>query len=150
MPILSIKKNHLLASLAILCVVPDSSCGFQTNTAGKLQQRGLHPQYQVIAKVAPWKLSAKDDSTSDKASSQDEDQEQGNSSLLRLAQLSLEDYEWRNSVFQRSEADRMVEESLARMMGDEAAYVRPMDASAGKIGPLVSIHYCVLETMCLS
>jgi hypothetical protein len=35
-------------------------------------------------------------------------------------------------------------------MGDEAAYVRPMDASEGKIGPLVSIHYCVQETTCLS
>jgi len=32
-----------------------------------------------------------------------------------------------------------VEESMARMMGEEAAYVRPMDAGDGKIGPLVSI-----------
>jgi len=31
-----------------------------------------------------------------------------------------------------------VEESIARMMGEEAAYVRPMDAGDEKIGPLVS------------
>lgn len=60
-----------------------------------------------------------------------------NKSLLRLAELSLEDYEWRQSVFSTNEADRKVEESLARMMGDEASYVRPMDASTEKIGPLV-------------
>ena len=57
---------------------------------------------------------------------------------LRLAQLSLEDYKWRSSLFKTEEADRKVEESLARMMGDEASYVRPMDASEEKIGPLVS------------
>jgi hypothetical protein len=61
-----------------------------------------------------------------------------NSSLLRLAQLSLEDYKWRLSVFKETEADRKVEESLARMMGDDATYIRPMDASETKIGPLVS------------
>eukprot|EP00980_Cylindrotheca_fusiformis_P029705 scaffold23739_cov162-Cylindrotheca_fusiformis.AAC.1 len=61
-----------------------------------------------------------------------------NKNLLRLAELSLEDYEWRQSVFKTNEADRRVEESLARMMGDEASYVRPMDASTEKIGPLVS------------
>ena len=61
-----------------------------------------------------------------------------NPSLLRLAELSLKDYDWRSSVFKSKEADRRVEESLARMMGDEPIYVRPMDASEGKIGPLVS------------
>ena len=61
-----------------------------------------------------------------------------NPSLLRLAELSLKDYDWRSSVFKSKEADRKVEESLARMMGDEPIYVRPMDASEGKIGPLVS------------
>lgn len=59
-----------------------------------------------------------------------------NSGLLRLAQLSLQDYEWRVGFFKDREADRKVEESLARMMGDEASYVRPMDASESKIGPL--------------
>jgi hypothetical protein len=61
-----------------------------------------------------------------------------NSSLLRLAQLSLQDYKWRLSIFKENDADRKVEESLARMMGDDAAYIRPMDASEKKIGPLVS------------
>lgn len=41
-------------------------------------------------------------------------------------------------MFKSKEADRRIEESLARMMGDEPAYVRPMDASEEKIGPLVS------------
>lgn len=65
-------------------------------------------------------------------------EEKKNTSLLRLAELSLKDYDWRSSVFKSKEADRKVEESLARMMGDEPAYVRPMDASEAKIGPLVS------------
>jgi len=59
-----------------------------------------------------------------------------NSGLLRLAKLSLQDYEWRVGFFKNREADRRVEESLARMMGDEASYVRPMDASEKNIGPL--------------
>lgn len=59
-----------------------------------------------------------------------------NSGLLRLAKLSLQDYEWRVGFFKDREADRKVEESLARMMGDEASYVRPMDASEKTIGPL--------------
>jgi len=58
------------------------------------------------------------------------------SGLLRLAKLSLQDYEWRVGLFKDREADRKVEESLARMMGDEASYVRPMDASENSIGPL--------------
>lgn len=58
------------------------------------------------------------------------------SGLRRLAQLSLEDYDWRMSLFKEKEADRKVEESLARMMGEDASYVRPMDASESKIGPL--------------
>ena len=61
-----------------------------------------------------------------------------NPNLLRLAELSLKDYDWRSSVFKSEEADRKVEESLARMMGDEPAYVRPMDATEEKRGPLVS------------
>jgi len=59
-----------------------------------------------------------------------------NSGLLRLAKLSLQDYEWRVGLFKDREADRRVEESLARMMGDEASYVRPMDAGEKSIGPL--------------
>ena len=60
-----------------------------------------------------------------------------NSSLLRLAQLSLEDWKWRTSVYKTNEADRLIEQSLARLMGDDASYIRPMDASEKKIGPLV-------------
>mmetsp|Transcript_10587 Transcript_10587/g.25497 ORF Transcript_10587/g.25497 Transcript_10587/m.25497 type:complete len:313 (-) Transcript_10587:2273-3211(-) len=41
-----------------------------------------------------------------------------------------------SDFFKNREADRRVEESLARMMGDEASYVRPMDASEKNIGPL--------------
>jgi len=54
----------------------------------------------------------------------------------RLANLSLQDYNWRSDYFKKTEADRRVEESLARMMGEDAAYVRPMDATDDKIGPL--------------
>lgn len=56
--------------------------------------------------------------------------------LGRLADLSLQDYEWRSAVFKENEADRAVEESLARMMGEDPSYVRPMDASEDKMGPL--------------
>jgi len=48
--------------------------------------------------------------------------------LRKLAQLSLQDYEWRSGVFKSNEADRLVEESIARMRGEDPAYVRPMDA----------------------
>jgi len=54
----------------------------------------------------------------------------------KLANLSLQDYYWRSDYFKTSEADRQVEESIARMMGEEAAYVRPMNAGDEKIGPL--------------
>ena len=57
--------------------------------------------------------------------------------LRRLADLSLRDYRWRSSLFKSTEADRQVEESLARMMGEaNAPYLRPMDASADQRGPL--------------
>ena len=69
------------------------------------------------------------------------DENDKNPGLLQLAKLSLKDYNWRTSIFKETEADRLVEESLARMMGDEPAYIRPMDASEKKIGPLVSLHF---------
>lgn len=52
-----------------------------------------------------------------------------------MANLSLQDYYWRSDLFKKTEADRRVEESLARMMGEDAAYVRPMDAG-NNMGPL--------------
>jgi len=60
--------------------------------------------------------------------------------LRRLADLSLKDYEWRSNVFRSNEADRSVEESLARMMGEDPSYVRPMDASDEKRGPLGQVE----------
>jgi hypothetical protein len=95
-------------------------------------------------RLIPEHLKLQGDSTtdSDKASDKQNDGQDSegvkNEGLLRLAELSLEDYEWRQSLFKTNEADRKVEESLARMMGEEATYVRPMDASVEKIGPLVS------------
>lgn len=53
-----------------------------------------------------------------------------------LAKLSLEDYQWRMNVYKTHQAERMLEESLARMLGENATYVRPMDAGPTIIGPL--------------
>lgn len=58
----------------------------------------------------------------------------GNPFLQWLAELSLEDYQWRSGIFKANAADRMLEESLARMRGENATYVRPMDATL--LGPL--------------
>jgi hypothetical protein len=58
------------------------------------------------------------------------------STLRRLAELSLEDYEWRSGLFKSNQADRLVEASIARMRGQDPSYVRPMDAAAEKLGPL--------------
>jgi hypothetical protein len=65
--------------------------------------------------------------------------------IRRLAELSLEDYRWRSSGLKSSEADRMVEQSMARMLGEDAAYVRPMDASDNSIGPLGKLEKTVNE-----
>lgn len=56
--------------------------------------------------------------------------------IRKLASLSLEDYKWRSAMFKANEADRKVEESLARMSGEEPFYIRPMHASEDKLGPL--------------
>lgn len=85
-------------------------------------------QSKAIRKGITSKADVEDDDKDDKPIK--------NESLFRLAKLSLEDFKWRQAIFKTSEADRKVEESLARMMGDEAAYLRPMDASTEKIGPL--------------
>jgi hypothetical protein len=55
-----------------------------------------------------------------------------------FAELSLMDYQWRTELFKSTEADRMVEESLARIRGEEhASYIRPMDApEPGPLGKL--------------
>lgn len=69
--------------------------------------------------------------------------------LRRLANLSLQDYSWRSDYFKQNEADRRVEESLARMMGEEASYVRPMDASQSKIGPLGRLEKSLVDWLSL-
>lgn len=69
--------------------------------------------------------------------------------LTKLAKLSLIDYQWRSNVFKSSEADRRVEESLARMMGEEVSYLRPMDAGDEKIGPLGRAEKKLVEWLSL-
>lgn len=69
--------------------------------------------------------------------------------LKRLANLSLQDYYWRSDFFKKTEADRQVEESLARMMGEEAAYVRPMDAADEKMGPLGKAEQQIVKWLSL-
>jgi hypothetical protein len=56
--------------------------------------------------------------------------------LRDLASLSLVDYKWRSALFKKNEADRMEEEWMARMMGEDPSYARPMDADDTKRGPL--------------
>jgi len=69
--------------------------------------------------------------------------------LRRLANLSLQDYSWRSSYFKATEADRRVDESLARMMGEDVTYVRPMDAGDDKIGPLGTAEKKLVEWLYL-
>ena len=61
--------------------------------------------------------------------------------LRNLASLSLIDYKWRSALFKKNEADRMEEEWMATMMGEDASYARPMDADDQKRGPLVSVVF---------
>jgi hypothetical protein len=57
--------------------------------------------------------------------------------ILKLSQLALRDYEWRSDVWAATEADRNIEASLARLVGQETPlYIRPMDASEATMGPL--------------
>ena len=112
-----------------------SCVAFDTRSARISRRYNQLPEFRT-AHSSVWRLGAEAESSPEK--DKPKQNEVKNSSLLRLAQLSLEDYEWRSSLFKSKEADRKVEESLARMMGDEASYVRPMDASDEKIGPLVS------------
>lgn len=56
--------------------------------------------------------------------------------LRYLAELSLKDYQWRADIFKAKEAERMMEQSLARVRGNDPNYVRPMDADDQTIGPL--------------
>ena len=59
---------------------------------------------------------------------------------------SLLDYEWRSTAFRSAEADRLMDQSLARMQGKEQApYLRPMDAAETKIGPLGKLERWAVE-----
>lgn len=59
---------------------------------------------------------------------------------------SLLDYEWRTTAFRSAEADRLMDQSLARMQGKEQApYLRPMDAAETKIGPLGKLERWTVE-----
>jgi hypothetical protein len=64
--------------------------------------------------------------------------------IQRLAELSLQDYKWRSNLFKTTEAERLLEKSMARMRGEDAAYFRPMDAN-NAIGPLGSLEKGVVE-----
>jgi len=66
--------------------------------------------------------------------------------IKSLASLSLQDYKWRSELFKNNEADRMMEETLARMRGVEPSYLRPMDAS--KIGPLGKAEKEAVDWLC--
>ena len=68
--------------------------------------------------------------------------------LRNLASLSLVDYKWRSALFKKNEADRMEEEWMARMMGKDPAYARPMDANDEVRGPLVRNVYYELVCIC--
>jgi hypothetical protein len=57
--------------------------------------------------------------------------------FVNLVRLSLQDYEWRNGTFRETEADRLMDDALARLQGQtDRPYLRPMDASEEKMGPL--------------
>ncbi|CAJ1896403.1 unnamed protein product [Cylindrotheca closterium] len=105
------------------------------------QHHGIYHVQEISRLTSPTtslNLATQDSSDSDNPENDKNSEGMGvkNKGLLRLAKLSLEDYQWRQALFKSSEAERKVEESLARMMGDEPSYVRPMDASSEKIGPL--------------
>jgi hypothetical protein len=72
-------------------------------------------------------------------------QESWKSLLRSLAALSLKDYEWRSEIFKERSANRAMEESLARMRGESASYLRPMYADEDKMGPLVSVAHFIFE-----
>lgn len=106
------------------------------------------PQWRIICSVK--KNNDDDDITTEQQSQHDSDdfceklkatfhsaREWGRDAFKSLTELSLKDYKWRSSVFKSNEADRLMEQSLARMRGEDASYVRPMDATDEKLGPLV-------------
>ena len=68
--------------------------------------------------------------------------------LRSLASLSLIDYKWRSDLFKKNEAERLEEEWMARMMGEDPAYARPMDADDKRRGPLVGAQTSLEVLLC--
>jgi hypothetical protein len=133
----------LASFILILTILIVDVSSFQPSSIGTKSSRHIVRNGNTANRISCSSM-LKDDSKPDIDTDQEQEQkkERGllrlekSSGLLRLAKLSLQDYEWRVGFFKNREADRRVEESLARMMGDEASYVRPMDASENTIGPL--------------
>lgn len=48
-------------------------------------------------------------------------------------------------MFKKNEANRMEEEWMAAMLGEDPSYARPMDAGDGRRGPLVSCCCCCVQ-----
>jgi hypothetical protein len=136
----SLSSMAIFLVLATFTIFPQEATAFHLNSASCLGTRSCSNRNPPAHSSHIYNLDVEKEGgplETEKSDSEEEENSK-NEGLLRLAELSLEDYKWRSSVFKSEEADRKVEETLARMMGDEAAYVRPMDASEQKIGPLVS------------
>uniref|UniRef100_A0A7S2S566 Uncharacterized protein n=1 Tax=Eucampia antarctica TaxID=49252 RepID=A0A7S2S566_9STRA len=137
----------LLLWFGCLSIDCDQASSFTPQSTGLVTLKRQHQQQQH-QQQQQWRLLDAMSMKDDKSRSEEELRnkiENGNefdfvdltrAILRRLANLSLQDYDWRLEYFKKSEADRRVEESLARMIGDDPSYFRPMDASDSKIGPL--------------
>jgi len=64
--------------------------------------------------------------------------------LKGLANLSLKDYDWRSTALQEKEAERQYEESIARLTGVDAPYIRPKDGG-DDMGPLGYAERATME-----
>jgi len=64
--------------------------------------------------------------------------------LKNLANLSLKDYDWRSAALQEKEAERQYEESIARLTGVDAPYIRPKDGGE-EMGPLGRAEKVTME-----
>ncbi|CAB9517921.1 expressed unknown protein [Seminavis robusta] len=134
----------ITSSLLLLCLGTSpylsSVSGFVAPQAGRYTSVGsTRVSARSILSLRVSAASQDEQETTQQPTPEDDDGKYDDSvrrGLRRLAQLSLEDYDWRMSLFREKDAERKVEESLAVMMGEDASYVRPMDASDSKIGPL--------------
>jgi hypothetical protein len=90
----------------------------------------------ITAHASAPKKCIDDDSSGSSSSEKSLDENWLQRFVRWMAELSLLDYKWRSDLFKSNEAERMLQNSLARLRGDNPNYVRPMDASGAKIGPL--------------